>query len=134
MAPSQRSYLVDAAIYARLSKDRRGLSDNVEIQVAEGRAYAGDKGWAVAGVHSDDDISASKFSTKPRPGYERLVSDIEAGLVEVVICTEMPRLYRRLEELLELIRMAARTRLRGIWTTDDIGYDLSTPQLHLRRR
>ncbi len=36
--------------------------------------------------------------------------------------------YRRLEELLELIKMAERTRLRGIWTTDDIGYDLSSPE------
>lgn len=119
---------MDAAIYARLSKNRRGLSDNVEIQITEGQDYTGDKAWNLVGVYSDDDISASKFSTKPRPDYERLVSDIEAGRVEVVVCTEMPRLYRRLEELLELIRMAARTRLRGIWTTDDIGYDLSTPE------
>jgi site-specific DNA recombinase len=128
MAPSQRSFLVDAAIYARLSKNRRGLSDNVEIQVAEGRAYADDKGWQTVFVGRDDDISASKFSTKPRPDYERLVTAVEAGEIEVIICTEMPRLYRRLEELLELIRMAPRTRLRAIWTTDDMGYNLSTPE------
>jgi site-specific DNA recombinase len=78
-------------------------------------------------VFSDDDISASKFSTKPRPDYNRLVAAIESEQVEVILCTEMPRLYRRLEELLELIKMAERTRLRGIWTTDDIGYDLFTP-------
>jgi site-specific DNA recombinase len=128
MAPSQRSDLVDAAIYARLSKNRRGLSDNCQIQEAEGRAYADEKGWRIVFVGRDDDISASKFSTKPRPDYERLVTAIEAGEIEVIVCTEMPRLYRRLEELLELIRMAPRTRLRAIWTTDDIGYDLSTPE------
>jgi site-specific DNA recombinase len=128
MGPSQRSDLVDAAIYARLSKNRRGLSDNCEIQELEGRAYADEKGWRIVFVGRDDDISASKFSNKPRPDYERLVSAIEAGQVEVIICTEMPRLYRRLEELLELIRMAPRTRLRAIWTTDDMGYDLSTPE------
>lgn len=119
---------MDAAIYSRLSKNRRGLSENCQIQEAEGLDYAEDKNWHVVGTYSDDDISASKFSSKPRPDFDRLISDIEAGLIEVVICTEMTRLYRRLEELLELIRMAARTRLRGIWTTDDIGYDLSTPE------
>ena len=60
---------MDAAIYARLSKNRRGLSDNCEIQIAEGQGYAGDKLWPVGLVTSDDDISASKFSTKPRPGF-----------------------------------------------------------------
>jgi site-specific DNA recombinase len=126
--PFHTELSLDAGIYARLSKNRRGLSDNVEIQITEGQGYADEKSWPVVGVYSDDDISASKFSTKPRPDYERLITDIEAGLVEVVICTEIPRLYRRIEELLELIRMASRTRLRGIWTTDDIGYDLSTPE------
>ena len=119
---------MDAAIYARLSKNRKRLSDKVEIQIAESQGYAGDKLWRVVLVTSDDDISASKFSTKPRPGYNELVAAIEAGQVEVIIVTEMPRLYRKLEEPLELIKMAERTRLRGIWTTDDMGYDLSTPE------
>jgi site-specific DNA recombinase len=119
---------MDAAIYARLSKNRRGLSDNCEIQIAEAEGYSEDKVWPVVGTFQDDDISASKYSTKPRPDYDRLVQAIEAGQVEVIVCTEMTRLYRRLEELLELIKMAERTRLRGIWTTDDIGYDLSTPE------
>src|SRR6266699_1341934 len=122
---------MDAAIYPRLSRNRRGLSDNIQIQIAEGEAYSAEKLWTVVidpELTSDDDISASKFSTKPRPGYGRLIAAIEAGQVEVIICTEMTRLYRRLEELLNLIKMAERTRLRGIWTTDDIGYDLSTPE------
>ena len=128
MAPSQRSYLVDVGIYTRLSRNRRGLSDNCQIQEAESRDYTEDKLWNLVLVESDDDISASKYSTKPRPGYVRLLSAIEAGKIEIIVCTEMPRLYRRLEELLELIKMAERTRLRGIWTTDDVGYDLSTPE------
>src|ERR1700751_1371701 len=93
----------DAAIYTRLSRNRRGLSDNCQIQEAEGRGYADDKRWPVALVESDDYISASKLSKKQRPGYDRLIAVIEAGRVEVIICPEMPPLYRRLEELLELI-------------------------------
>jgi site-specific DNA recombinase len=134
MAPSQWSYLVDAGLYARLSKKRKtpdnpkGLSENVEIQIAEDQAYAEDKLWSVVLVTSDDDISASKYSTKPRPGYNELVAAVMAGQIEVIICTEMTRLYRRMEELLDLIKLAETTRLRAIWTTDDEGYDLSTPE------
>jgi site-specific DNA recombinase len=116
------------ALYARLSKDRSGLSENVHIQLQEGEEYVEDNGGTVSLRFNDDDISASKFSTKPRPDYERLIAAVERGEVEIIVVTEMTRLYRRLEELLDLIKMAERTKLRGIWTTDGIGYDLGTPE------
>jgi site-specific DNA recombinase len=38
----------------------------------------------------------------------------------------MPRLYRRLEELLDLIYLAERSDLKRIATTEGLGYDLAT--------
>lgn len=116
------------ALYARLSKDRSGESENVHIQLCEGEEYVEDNGGTVSLRFKDNDISASKFSKKPRRDYNNLLAAIERGQVEVIVVTEMTRLYRRLEELLDLIKMAERTRLRGIWTTDGIGYDLGTPE------
>jgi site-specific DNA recombinase len=115
-----------AAPYARLSEDRSGLSENVDIQLAEARDYCAEQGWTVVDEFADDDISASRYSTKPRLEYQRLLAEIRAGHVDVVVVTEMPRLYRRLEELLELIEMAAVTPLRRIQPTEGGGYDLST--------
>jgi site-specific DNA recombinase len=114
------------ALYARLSRDWASESENVEIQKAEGAEYADGKGWEVVGTFGDNDISASRYSTKPRPGYLALLASIRAGAVEAVLVTEMPRLYRRLEELLELIRLAETTPLRHIEAIDGSGYDLST--------
>jgi DNA invertase Pin-like site-specific DNA recombinase len=114
------------AVYARLSKDRRGLSENVEIQIQECVAYAQAMGWIIVGVFQDNDISASRFSTAPRPGYQALLDSIQAGEVDVVLATEMQRIYRRLEELLEVIYLAETTPLRKIETTNGNGYDLST--------
>jgi site-specific DNA recombinase len=114
------------AIYARLSKDRRGLSENVEIQTRECVAYAEAMGWISVGVFQDNDISASRFSTAPRPGYQALLHAIQADEVDVVLATEMQRIYRRLEELLEVIYLAESTSLRRIETTNGNGYDLST--------
>jgi len=90
------------AIYARLSEDEAGEGENVEIQKAECADHAAEKDapWEVVGMFEDNDISASRYSTKPRPGYLALLASIRAGAVEAVLVTEMPRLYRRLEELL----------------------------------
>jgi DNA invertase Pin-like site-specific DNA recombinase len=114
------------AVYARLSRDWAGESENVDIQKAEAAEHAAEKGWEVVGAFEDNDISASRYSTKPRPGYLALLASIRAGAVEAVLVTEMPRLYRRLEELLELIRLAETTPLRHIEAIDGGGYDLST--------
>ncbi len=114
------------AIYARLSIERESSSDNVETQIEECTAYIEDQGWQVVHVFSDSDISASKYSTKPRPGYEQLLNAVRAGEVECIVITEMPRLYRRLEELLELMHLAETTVLKRIETTDGNDYDLST--------
>lgn len=119
---------IDVAIYCRLSRNRHGESDNTAIQQAECEAYAADQGWTVTLIKLDDDLSASKYSTKPRPGYENLVNAIQAGQVQIVLCTEMPRLYRKVEDLLELIQLAATTRLERIETTDGMSYNLATPE------
>jgi site-specific DNA recombinase len=125
------------APYERLSRDKRGLSENVEIQREENREYAAEKGWTVVGEFSDNDISASEYANKKgRPpkkrfGYNALIKAIKAGEVDLVLVTEIPRLYRRMEELLDLIHLAETTPLRGIETTSGNGYDLSTgPGIH----
>jgi site-specific DNA recombinase len=147
------------AIYARLSKDTSGVSENVEIQIQETKAYARSMGYRIAGIFSDNDISASKYSKKPRPGYQTLLgvparqpyrgardgpARVRAGEetllygdplaairrngIEAILITEMPRLYRRMEELLEVIRLAEQTELKQIIALDEAGYDLSTGQ------
>jgi DNA invertase Pin-like site-specific DNA recombinase len=114
------------AIYRRLSEDRNGEGENVEIQRVECSDYAEQRGWGIVGDFCDDDISASRYSTRPRPRYNDLLAAVRAGQVDVVLVTEMPRLYRRLEELLELIHLAESTPLRRIQPTEGDGYDLST--------
>jgi site-specific DNA recombinase len=117
---------VRCAIYARLSIEREASSDNVETQINECRDHIVDQGWFVACIFSDSDISASKYSKKPRSGYGQLLEAVRAGGIECIVITEMPRLYRRLEELLELMHLAETTALQRIETTDGNYYDLSS--------
>lgn len=116
------------AIYARLSRNRNGLSTNCEMQTAEARGYAEDQGVEVIAEYADDDISASKYSTKPRPDYERLLGDVQRQGINVIYVTELSRLYRRIEELLAVIKLAETTDLRRIETTDGELYQLDTAE------
>jgi site-specific DNA recombinase len=118
---------MDVFIYARQSKYRDGgLSPNCETQVEECKEWADETGHRIAGIFKDVDISASEYSSKPRLDYDRMLDALRRNQADGVVSTEMSRLYRRLEEILELIHLATETRMRHIKTTDNNGYDLST--------
>jgi site-specific DNA recombinase len=119
--------VVQVAIYARISRDSSGISENIDIQISLCKEYAEDKGWKVVGIFQDNDISASKYSTKRRPGYNTLITALKNDGIEAVLVVEMSRLYRRIEELLDLIRLAETTSLNHIVVIEEgSGYDLST--------
>jgi site-specific DNA recombinase len=121
---------MDVFTYQRLSQDRYGTSPNCAIQERENREYAEAHGDTVAGSFSDNDKSISKEGrkrTKPRDGYPAMLDAIAAhGQPCKIIITEMPRLYRQLEELIDLFHFAERTQLQRIETTEGLYYDLST--------
>ncbi len=86
-----------AAIYCRISKDPQGLRAGVDRQEADCRALAERKGWAVADVYVDNDISA--WSGKRRPEYERMLADVADGTVTAIIAWHLDRLTRSPKEL-----------------------------------
>src|SRR5215213_3796609 len=113
-----------AAIYARISREDEGNVDNTDIQVDEGQDFIDQNGWECVGVYVDDNLSA--YSGKRRPRYENLLADIQAGKIDVIVCTELSRLNRRLWLSIDLFRMAETTSLSQIATTDGGGVNLST--------
>jgi site-specific DNA recombinase len=86
-----------AAIYARISSDPEGDRLGVGRQVADCEALAARRGWTVADRYIDDDRSA--YSRRPRPEYRRMLSDIEAHVVDAVIVYNLDRLHRQPKEL-----------------------------------
>lgn len=91
-----------AIIYCRISQDRAGGGLGVGRQEADCRALAARNGWEVEGVLVDNDVSAYQ-GRKKRPGYQSLLEQIRAGLVDVVIAWHTDRLHRSLRELLAYI-------------------------------
>lgn len=87
-----------AAIYARISKDTEDTRLGVERQEEDCRKICADRGWEVAGVYIDNDISAAD-PKKRRPEYERLLKDIASGQVDAIVVWAEDRLHRRPVEL-----------------------------------
>lgn len=87
-----------AAIYVRISRDKRVGTDGEGLGVArqaeDCRAHLAKRAdWTEAGYYEDNDKSA--IGKKPRDEYNRLIRDIRAGLIDVVIVWTSERLYKR---------------------------------------
>lgn len=94
---------VRAVGYARISKDDLRQGNGVQRQEQGIRTYAEREGWELVDVLSDNDLSASKYATKPRPGYERFLHLARSGAVERAVIYRVDRLLRIPTELEALI-------------------------------
>lgn len=113
-----------AAIYCRISRDKNGAGLGVQRQEKDCRDLAERLGWEVAGVYTDNDISA--YSGKRRPAYADLIQAMRVGAIGGVIAWHTDRLHRSVLELEEYIDAG---EAHGVSThTVKSGYiDLSNP-------
>src|SRR5262249_40573688 len=110
-----------AAVYLRQSQDRNGDGLAISRQRDECVARCTAKGWTPT-EYADNDTSAS--NGKPRPAYQRLLADIEAGRIDAVVVWDLDRLHRRPIELEHFIDLADAKRLALATVTGEC--DLST--------
>ena len=115
---------VRAAVYCRISDDRVGAGLGVARQEGDCRALISARGWEVAQVFTDNDLSA--YSGKPRPGYRALLSGARAGDFDAVVAWHSDRLHRSPVELEEFISVCDESELQVV-TVQSGEIDLSTP-------
>lgn len=121
---------IQAAVYVRISQDSEDTGLGVARQLRDCRALAEGQGWHVAEVFEDNDVSAS--NGKPRPAYQRMVREIEAGRIQGIIVWDVDRLTRTPRELEDVISWAERHGLHLASVGGEI--DLSTPQGRMTAR
>jgi site-specific DNA recombinase len=94
--PAQATTIA-AGIYCRISKDDGGDRLGVERQEKDARALCERKGWPIARVFVDDDVSA--WSGRRRPSYEEMLKALEAGEITAVAVYDLDRLHRQPRDL-----------------------------------
>ncbi|HNZ49717.1 MAG TPA: recombinase family protein [Candidatus Hydrogenedentes bacterium] len=82
-----------AALYCRLSRDDGGDAESNSIgnQKTILSRYAAEHGFPRTKFYVDDGWSGANFS---RPGFEAMMSDVDAGLIGTIICKDMSRFGR----------------------------------------
>ena len=86
------------ALYVRLSRDdeNEGDSNSIQHQIEILTKYVKDHGITNYKVYKDDGYSGTSFK---RPGFQEMMSDIEAGLVGMVVVKDMSRFGRNYLEV-----------------------------------
>jgi site-specific DNA recombinase len=96
-------------LYARKSTKDAGRS--AARQERDWRADCTDAGLVHGQVFVDPDLSASRYSTKPRPDYDKLLAHVRSGDCRVVSMWEASRGSRQLAEWIGLVDLC---RDRGV--------------------
>lgn len=110
-----------AAVYCRISNDDKDDATpdakGVFRQEKEGREYVKRRGYRLAGVYIDNDTGASRRSrSKARPEWDRLMADVRAGRVQVIVARDPDRLTRRMREIEDLVDLAEQTSVQfDLW-------------------
>jgi site-specific DNA recombinase len=86
------------ALYARYSSVLQDAC-SIEDQIRLCRAYAESKGWEVAAVYIDKEMSGQSAA---RPDYQRMLRDSKAGAFDIVLAEAIDRLSRRTADVTDL--------------------------------
>jgi site-specific DNA recombinase len=115
--------MTSVAVYVRISVDRDGRSESPERQEAACRELAERRGWTVARVYSDRDLSA--YSPKVvRPEFEEMVRALKAGEIDGVVARAVDRLCRNRRDWWRLLELVEQGRELALVNEP---FDTSTP-------
>src|SRR5688572_22475326 len=84
-----------AAIYGRYSSDNQ-RDASVEDQVRLCKERIKREGWTLADTYHDRAISGASLI---RPGYQKLLTDVRAGRIDVVVAEALDRISRDQEHV-----------------------------------
>lgn len=87
-----------AAIYCRLSQDdgQTGESGSIQTQKTLLTQYCNDHHIVIGGYYCDDGWSGTNFD---RPDFQRMIGDIEAGIINTVIVKDLSRFGREYAQM-----------------------------------
>lgn len=119
-----------AALYPRVSTDEQakfGLSirdqqDNLE-------KYAKDHKMTIVGVYADEGFSARK-KIEQRPAMMRLLEDVKAGKIDIILVTKLDRWFRNIGEYYKVQEILEAHNVS--WRTIYEDYDTSTASGRLK--
>ncbi|HEX4213321.1 MAG TPA: recombinase family protein, partial [Candidatus Dormibacteraeota bacterium] len=112
--------MVRTGLYTRISRAEDQERGGVERQEADLRREAERRGWEVARVYEDNDLSGS--GKVFRPNYEAMVKAIREGQLDAVLAWDVDRLQRGLQEFVSFYEACAQRQARVGWMGGDADF------------
>ncbi len=127
MKQPNNAKLYHTALYMRLSRDDENYGDSVSIETQRTilRQYAKEQGLPVVGEYVDDGWSGTNFE---RPGFQRMMDDVEAGKVNCIVTKDLSRFGREhvmMDYYLEFIFPEKQVRYIAVTENEDTEKGLS---------
>lgn len=121
-----------AGIYCRLSEDPDGTKPSIDRQEREARALCEKEGFTVTKVYKDRDLSGFKKGVV-RPAFEDMLADLEAGIIDAVVCFKLDRLSRQPGQFERVLDALDRRKavLRSVHESTDITNPLSLAMIRI---
>lgn len=114
----KRDKTPEIAVYARLSQEPQGhFTYSFEIQEDQAKEYAEEHFNGDVVIYEDPFLSGKNSK---RTDLQRLIKDIKAGKVDILIVSRLDRLYRNLESLLKFIRLLQKHKVQLISVAEEI--------------
>ncbi|MDD5546868.1 MAG: recombinase family protein [Candidatus Omnitrophica bacterium] len=116
--------MMRCGLYIRVSTDmQRERGESLDVQLKRLEAYVTSKeDWSVVAMYKDAGISAKNTN---RPEFIRMMDDIEAGRLDVILCTKLDRLFRNTKDFLDTTENFERKNVMFVCLEGNI--DTSTP-------
>lgn len=114
------------AIYMRVSTEKQAQEgDSIPAQREALHKYIDSRPDLVCvGEYLDDGISGTKYD---REELQRMISDVKAGKIDLIVVTKMDRLHRSLKNFLDMQEILDRHNCGWLAIWEPV-YDTSTPQ------
>jgi len=87
-----------AACYERVSTDEQALRGfSIDAQIDNLTEYCEKEGLKLVGHYTDEGVSGAKSPLK-RPALQRLLEDVQAGKIDIILFTKLDRWFRSVKE------------------------------------
>lgn len=113
-----------AALYERVSTEEQALRGfSIETQIDNLSDYCARTGLKIVGHYTDEGVSGAKPPMK-RPALKRLLEDVEAGKIDVILFTKLDRWFRNVQEYFKVQEILDRHKVE--WKAIHEDYDTAS--------
>ncbi len=122
-----------AAIYTRISSEEKARSESNSLESQRDICdhyiqVQKDKGWTVSALYEDPGFSGKDMN---RPGLQRIIRDVRAGKIDIVVVYKLDRISRSLKDFYQLWEVLKANNVNFVSATQSFDTSNSTGMLML---